>query len=224
MPFGDFDTLRPGERFNSAELNRLADAVEALGQSSSAYGSAVGIDRTGGGIQPVDGTSPGHWGKITGATAGLHSHVQMTPDGVQCPATADFAYGTAVVDGVPAREVNGLTATTGTVVWMTLDPFRRGWVFVLGTAGTADYDIEAVTDVAISIALCVVTLTVTLTRFRPGVASVNRVVTRTATIPSTCQQILTDVTVTMACVSNAPVATVTKTFSTVRVLACGACP
>lgn len=145
MAFSAPRPLRPGESPRPADFNAMAEALAAMGESSSPYGGDIAVDRSGGGgIQVNDHATPGHWAKITGVTTGLHSHVEVTPDGVAL-ATGQGYYGTAAASGQPAREVNGQTAPTNAVVWLELDPFRGGWVFSLG----ALYDlVEVVTGVS----------------------------------------------------------------------------
>ena len=134
MPFGMPRPLRPGEQPSVADFNAMAEAVAQMGESSNTYGSDLSLDRSNGGVQVNDHATPGHWAKITGVTTGMHSHVEVTPDGVAL-ASGQGYYGTATTNGTPAREVNGQTAPTGTVVWLELDPFRMGWVFSLGSTG-----------------------------------------------------------------------------------------
>lgn len=136
MPFGMPRPLRPGEQPRPADFNAMAEAIAQMGESSNTYGSDLSVDRSNGGIQVNDHATPGHWAKVTGVAAGLHAHVEVTPDGVAL-ASGEGYYGAATANGTPAREVNGQTAPTGTVVWLELDPFRNGWVFSLAASSAA---------------------------------------------------------------------------------------
>ena len=185
-----------------------------------------------GAVQVVlDGTGGG------GAAAGVF--VKLTAQGTTADAVkfafaqwAVNATGPVVVPGGIAgtvaagyaRDIGGISyaGLVGTYQYATPNPLAPGtWLFDAKLCST----FEAVT--AESISNCDITITYTTFQILPQPKATVALSTRTTTIsvPSVCQTVLTDVTVTMSCVANAPVATVTKTFAKVSVLACGVvCP
>ena len=130
MPYETPPPLRPGSQPKWGDINDVYGAIHDLGESSSAFGSDLAIDRNSGQLQVNDYSTPGHWAKITGVSGGLYSHVQVEPDGTALPAALPYYYGGTTTTTMPAREMNGATVPTNSIVWLEIDTKRLGWVFV----------------------------------------------------------------------------------------------
>lgn len=135
MPYETPPPMRPGSMPKWRDLNDAYSAIHELGESSSAFGSDLAIDRNSGQLQVNDYSTPGHWAKITGVSGGLYSHQQIAPDGTVLPAALPYYFGGTTSTTTPARELNGATVPTNSIVWLEIDTERRGWVFVYGGAG-----------------------------------------------------------------------------------------
>ena len=137
MPYETPPPMRPGSMPKWRDLNDAYSAIHELGESSSAFGSDLAIDRNSGQLQVNDYSTPGHWAKITGVSGGLYSHQQIAPDGTVLPAALPYYFGGTTSATTPARELNGATVPVNSIVWLEIDTVRRGWVFVYGAAGGA---------------------------------------------------------------------------------------
>lgn len=137
MPYETPPPMRPGSMPKWRDLNDAYSAIHELGESSSAFGSDLAIDRNSGQLQVNDYSTPGHWAKITGVSGGLYSHQQIAPDGTVLPAALPYYFGGTTSTTTPARELNGATVPVNAIVWMEIDTKRLGWVFVYGGAGGA---------------------------------------------------------------------------------------
>lgn len=120
-----------------SDVNEANGAIHDLGESSSAFGSDLAIERNSGQLQVNDYSTAGHFAQITGESGGLYSHVQVEPDGTPCAAALPYYFGGTTSGSAPARELNGATVPTGAIVWLDIDTKRLGWVFVYGGAGGA---------------------------------------------------------------------------------------
>lgn len=134
MPYETPPPMRPGSMPKWRDLNDAYSAIHELGESSSAFGSDLAIDRNSGQLQVNDYSTPGHWAKITGVSGGLYSHQQIAPDGTVLPAALPYYFGGTTSTTTPARELNGATVPVNAIVWLEIDTARSGWVFVYGAA------------------------------------------------------------------------------------------
>ena len=135
MPYETPRPLRPGSMPRWSDVNDANNAIHDLGESSSAFGSDLAIERNSGQLQVNDYSTGGHFAQITGVSGGLYSHVQVEPDGTPCAAALPYYFGGTTSGSAPARELNGATVPTGAIVWLEIDTKRRGWVFVYGASG-----------------------------------------------------------------------------------------
>lgn len=122
-----------------------------------------------------------------------------------------------------AEDIGGVAdpLLVGTFQYLTPNPLRPGaYLFDAKLCST----FEAVTNETIS--GCTVSITYTTFQLLPQPKTTVALSTRTTTItiPSACVEVVTNVTGSIACVSGAPVLTLTQTKDKVRVLDCGTCP
>jgi hypothetical protein len=165
------------------------------------YTGAVEIVRCGTSL----GGSPAKWEGFIRTPTSLTASTEATTRVILAPLQSD----TVLVPGRLYIAIERGLHSGEPLYWTGVDP-------------ECDLVFQAVTDASIS--GCVITLTKTTYKLVcDGAAEVVSTTTSTIAIPSTCKEVLTNVTATTACVGNVPTITLTKTFETVRVLNCGAC-
>lgn len=130
-----FPRIRPGATPTAADFNALADALAAM-QFGGQAGGDLGVARSLGGMQLLDGREKSHWAKIGARGTGAnYAHTSVAPDGdgtwTDLANVPEYPWGTATDQ--PAREVNGSEdVESGAYVRLWPDPNGNGWLFDAG--------------------------------------------------------------------------------------------
>lgn len=133
-----FPRLRPGATPTAADFNALAEAFAAAVNFGGQAMGDLGVARSLGGMQLLDGREKPHWAKIgERGTGAAYGHTSVAPDGdgtfTDLANVPEYPWGTATDQ--PAREVNGSEdVEAGTYVRLYPDPLGNGWLFDAGGA------------------------------------------------------------------------------------------